>query len=235
MVQRGTGANYGQDGFLRPGFPYDHAFDYLYSKIIEYIETGQDLNQILSRDWKVKFAASLVPRGMELNADFVQSLYEQTQTHIFNKFVKELKADTRDGGDELEAMMNARRRKLARKRQSMGYESYWNEFLEGIDGLDEKRMNRLTTYHVEIAKRMEQIVSQIVEFATKAHLYDERVSSELFNQPKPPDSISDDFAVEVRPLHRSMCASTLPFLVLLTIFLPCCSTLRPKILQIPSR
>lgn len=196
-MQRGTGANYGLDGFLRPGFPYDHAIDYLHSKVIEYIETGQDLNNVLSRDWKVKFAASLVPRGLELNEEFVRSLYHQTQKHIYRKFIKELKADAKGGGDELEIMMNARRDELATKREALNYDSYWNEFLRGIERLDDKRMHHLTKYHVEIAKRLEQIITQLVEFAQKAYLYNERISSELFNQPKPPDSISDDFAVEV--------------------------------------
>ena len=36
VVTRGTGANYGEDGFLRPGFSYDHGIEYLRSKVIEY-------------------------------------------------------------------------------------------------------------------------------------------------------------------------------------------------------
>ena len=36
VVTRGTGANYGEDGFLLPGLSYDHGIEYLRSKVIEY-------------------------------------------------------------------------------------------------------------------------------------------------------------------------------------------------------
>ena len=44
-------------------------------------------------------AASMVPRGMELNDEFIRALYEQLHQHVFNKFVKEAMADRRIGGD----------------------------------------------------------------------------------------------------------------------------------------
>ena len=91
VVQRGTGANYGEDGFLRPGFTYDHCMDYLYSKVIEYREThqdpenDQDMDNILSRDWKNKFAAALVPRGMECNEDFKGALRQTVASSCFQQ------------------------------------------------------------------------------------------------------------------------------------------------------
>jgi hypothetical protein len=58
VVTRGIGSNYGRDGFLRPGFEYAHGLDYLRSRVIEWMEANQDLDDILSRDWKNKFASS---------------------------------------------------------------------------------------------------------------------------------------------------------------------------------
>jgi hypothetical protein len=93
VVQRGTGANYGEDGFLRPGFSYAHVIDYLHSKAIEYQESEQDLDNVLSRDWKIKIAASMVPRGMEMNKDFINALTHQLQSVIFDKFLMDVRAD----------------------------------------------------------------------------------------------------------------------------------------------
>ena len=70
VVQRGTSNNYGQDGFLRPGFSYSDCMEYLYAKTIEHTESQQNWGDFLSRDWKVKMAAALIPRGMELNSKF---------------------------------------------------------------------------------------------------------------------------------------------------------------------
>jgi hypothetical protein len=207
VVTRGTGANYGEDGFLRPGFPYDHGLDYLHSKVIEFMETKQDLDDLLSRDWKIKFAASFVPRGMELNEDFIRSLYRLTQMHIFNKFITEMKADKAIAAGALEAALVARKEAMADRRDMLDHETYWSEFLSGIDSIDDTTRMRLLDFHCEIAMRLEQVVSHIVEFATRAYIYNERISSELFNQPKPVDSIVDDFAVEAQSFANSLTMS----------------------------
>jgi hypothetical protein len=114
VVARGTSSNFGQDGFLRPGFPYDHGIDYLHSKVIEYMETQQDFNAILSRDWKAKFAASMIPCGMELNEDFIRVLYEKTQMRIFNKFLSGVKRDKGVSGVSLADALLARKDEMSK-------------------------------------------------------------------------------------------------------------------------
>ena len=47
---------------------------------------------------------------------------------------------------------------------------------------------------------MDQTCNRIIDFAVKAHMYNDRVSCELYNQPKPVDSIVDDFAYEAQNL-----------------------------------
>jgi hypothetical protein len=207
VVTRGTGSNYGTGGFLRPGFPYEDFLNYLHSKVLEFMETAQDLNEVLTNDWKIKFAASLVPRGMELNEKYITSLFEQTQKLTFDKFIKEVSADKSIDGESLVALLEARRNALSSKRSIMDYESYWSEFMSGLRGCEETRSRRLTMYHVEIAKRVEQVVSQVVESAKKAYLFNERVGSELYNQPKPVDSIVDNFAVEAQNFANSLTMS----------------------------
>ena len=111
MVTRGTGANYGEDGFLRPAFPYKEGIRYLHSKVIEYDETDQDLSLTnyrvgfsgatgakgshdLSYDWSAKFAAALIPRGMEHNGAFIQAMLQQVQKAIVDYFVDLAALDT---------------------------------------------------------------------------------------------------------------------------------------------
>jgi ribosomal protein L17 len=205
VVQRGTGANYG-DAFLRPGFSYDCVMDYLHSKVIEYHESEQDIDDILSRDWIIKLAASLIPRGMELNEEFIRALRENLHRHIFLKFATEAARDWRIGGDALIETLQARQTCLAHRREIRDYDSYWNEFLSGL-AVDQETMNTLEEPHLAIAKRLDQICSQLIDFAKKAHLNNERIASELFNQPKPVDSILDDFAVEAQNFANSLIQS----------------------------
>lgn len=201
VVQRGTGGNYGEDGFLRPGFSYHDCVDYLQSKIIEYNESGQDLDGILSRDWKVKIAASLVPRGMELNQDFITALRLRWQDAIFYKILREVKNDDGFRGTNIELALLARKDAMRPERACSA--DYWDEFLNGlqIDGLSKKSLGK---HHVAIASRLSTICRQIIDFAAEARLYNARVSSELSNQPKPVDSIVDDFAVEAQGFANSL-------------------------------
>jgi hypothetical protein len=203
VVQRGTGSNYGKDGFLRPGFSYSDCMDYLHSKVIEYRESGQDLNKILSHDWKVKIAASIVPRGMEVNTAFMKALHTKLQNAIFEKFLKGVKADNRlrdfAVGDLLRVHRLARRKGLASERG-------WDQFLYDLD-VDEKTKKVLEDPHIFIAKRLGTICKEVTDFAANAYLYNRRISSELCNQPKPVDSVVDDFAVEAQNFANSLTLS----------------------------
>lgn len=202
VVQRGTGANYGEDGFLRPGFPYDHFLDWLRNKVIEHMESGQDITDVLSRDWKIKIAASMVPRGMELNETFIRSLYHHVQNGVMNQFIREAKADKHIGSAALESALRARATETAKSRDNGDYELFWETFLEGLELDDETK--KVLANRVAIAKVMEQSVNQVIEYATRAYLNNERISSEWFNQPKSADSIIDDFAVEAQNFANSL-------------------------------
>ena len=202
VVARGTSTNFGEDGFLRPGFPYAHGLDYLHSKVIEYMETGQDPKALLSRDWKHKFASSMVPRGMELNKDFISVLYAKMHTCIFNKFITEVKADKSIDGDALADSLMKRKDEM----EGVEYDRYWTQFASGLEGLDDETMGVLSG-HCEIAECLELTVEQIVQFATDAYLNNERAKQELYYQPKPVDSIVDDFAVEAQNFANSLMQS----------------------------
>lgn len=180
VVTRGTGSYYGRDGFLRPGFPYKEGIDYLHSKVIERIETGQDLDDILSRDWQGKFAAALVPKGMELNKAFNDAFYTQIQNLIFNKFIDEVQRDNRVSQEGLVAKLIGWKDSMSNERSKLDSVTYWGHLqahLESDDVASAKDAN--LDYHIQIAQATEQTVAQIVEFAKRGYLYEERIASEM--------------------------------------------------------
>jgi hypothetical protein len=208
VVQRGTTTNYGEDGFLRPGFSYDGGIKYIQSKVVEWLETKQDLDNILSHDWKKKFASSMVPRGMEMNAEFIATLKEDTNEIIFDMFVNNVKNDRElSSKDRLAVALVARREAMSKRRGKLDHEQYWSDFVEGLGAVDNASRSRLKENHSLVAKLTEKVVTQIIDFAKQEYLYDMRYSQEFWNQPKPVDSIVDDFAVEAQSFANALALS----------------------------
>lgn len=199
VVQRGTGSNYGQDGFLRPGFPYREGIDYLHSKVIEYRETGQNVDDILSRDWKNKFAAALIPRGVEHNDVFTIALRNKWHDEVFKRFMEDIEKETFSDS----AKEQIRAAGVSRSVGDLSIRDFWSvidTIAESFDVLKEE--------HAFICKRVDMICDQLIEFAQGASSRDERVSSELKHQYKPVDSIVDDFAVEAQNFANSLVQSS---------------------------
>ena len=202
VVQRGTGANYGLDGLVRPGFSYRTIVDFLHSKVIELQESGQDLELLLSHDWKVKIAASMVPRGLELNPDFCTSMRAHFRQAIFDKFMAGIMEDSRLDGLDLESTL----RDLRQGTASQGrVDHYWTAMEKWPLGASVRHVFR--DAHVAVASRLSEVCEQIIEFAASEFLNNKRISSELFNQPKPVDSVVDDFAVEAQNFANSLTMS----------------------------
>lgn len=201
VVQRGTGGNYGEDGFLRPGFSYNECIDYLFSKAIEHMETEQPLEEFLSRDWKIKLAAALVPRGMEHNSDFVQMLTLQWNTTVHANFLQKVESDERFLGSKIVDSL-----KTLKPPKSVISDKSWNRMLSAIP-VDKSIKHILRTEHISVANLLYNLCRELIEFSAELSLYNERVSSELFNQPKPVDSVVDDFAVEAQTLANSLVLS----------------------------
>lgn len=206
VVLRGCGSNFGEEGFLRPGFLYSHGLDYIHAKIIEHRESQQDMNNILSRDWTVKMASSLVPRGMELNEDFIEALYAKLHEAVFQKLIKEVNGDKEIGTNDLVAVLKSRYEGMQKQRMSSDFNSFWDEFVDGL-AIDEKTRSAVDEKYIFIARHMDLVCNQIIEFAAKAYLVNDRVSCELYNQPKPVDSIIDEFAVEAQNFSSVLTSS----------------------------
>jgi hypothetical protein len=102
-------------------FSYDSFVNYMHSKVIECRESEQDMDNILSRDWKSRLAASLMPHGMELNEEFIQTLYKHLHQQVFEKLGEEVEADeriVRVGSDTLKSVLRTRAASLADQRGS---------------------------------------------------------------------------------------------------------------------
>jgi hypothetical protein len=159
VITRGTSSNYGRDGLLPPSFPYRDAIDFLHSKVVEGMETGQDLDNILSREWLNILAAALVPEGTELGQTFIYTLYQQTRGIVFDKFVEGVEGDKNlnIGGhvDNLLAFRN------------VADKNFWSHMTSSLDDLDESTGQYLNESHVQIAKTTIYIIEQIVDVATK--------------------------------------------------------------------
>jgi hypothetical protein len=200
VVQRGTSNNYGEDGFLRPGFSYVECIAYLQEKVIEHTESEQKWEDFLSRDWKIKMAAALVPRGMELNPDFRKRLLQQWKHAVYTNFLKQIENDANHRDSDSSIVQS-----LTTMKQCMPLNADvdWDNILLQLP-VDKKVKETIIKQHVVVAKQLDVFCNTIIDFAAQSSVYNERVSSELFNQPKSVDSVVDDFAVEAQTLANSL-------------------------------
>jgi hypothetical protein len=206
VVQRGTGANYGEDGFLRPGFTYRHLIDYLYAQAQEHREIGSNPEEsILSRDWKAKLASALVPRGLENDALFHEAVYGQLEIEIGIKFEDEVLKTM--GGEELsqEARNSITKQmsSLTRQWKSSGMASDVAAVVSaGID--NDKTILETSAVLESVVTTLTQTIFHSIDLRSR----NQRISSEAVNQPKPVDSFLDDFAVEAQNFANSLTQST---------------------------
>ena len=207
VVQRGTGANYGEDGFLRPGAPYKEWVRYLISKVGEYREMQCDLNRILSKDWLIKIAAALVPRGFEYNAEFLGALRTMWAKAVFEQFVVAAEKDKKLAAfAPLGAVLKERHAAMGNMEMS---DAYWDMYLDGLKPMvPAEAHKRFAEEHCATAKRVVQMASQCIEYAQGGFDRNERISSQLENQPKSIDSFIDDFASEGQTFSNSLATTT---------------------------
>lgn len=199
VVASSIGSNHAHDGFLRLGFSLKDGVDYLHAKVCESMDIGLDLKDVMSPDWKSKFAAPMVPRGMEVNNHFLEHLRASVHKLTAEKFITELKKDKLLATETLMDVILRRKAHMDRKDKNLDYEQYWDKFLREIeDQLTEAEFEELEEYHCEVAKQVENNFHKIIDFAKKESLYNERVASEYFNQPKPVDAVIIDGAMEAQ-------------------------------------
>lgn len=184
VVQRGTGANFGEDGFVRPSCSYRQLVDYLYARAVEHYEIGADLGSVLSRDWKSKFSAALVPRGLEHDELFYSAVTTKLLETVGEKYLGEAKAASSNGLVS-KSETHIIEAELGRASQQWLHASF--NFASGKNG------SRNTGLLIESVLNS---LKQLLDHAVEQRQTNSRISSELFHQPRSVDSLVDDFAVE---------------------------------------
>jgi len=201
VVTRGTGANYGRDGFLRPGFSYAHGLDYLRSKVVEHLEFDDNFEEFLSRDWKIKFAASWIPKRLEMDDNFMDELQALLKKAIQEQFIAEIAQDGNLWDKPHEVLLKKIFTEIdAYNVGKVSIEQFWDQVEEKLGNTDE----RVLDFHVPVAMTLEQAVQDIMDFSRQYYDDNKRISSELETQPKSVDYISDDFAVQAQNFTASL-------------------------------
>jgi hypothetical protein len=192
VVQRGTGANYG-DGFLRPGFPYRELVNYLYARVSEHRDIGADMDAILTRDWKIKVAASIVPRGMETDGRFYEALLEELRVVLWQKYEDEVKREmgVKDLSPEVASIVSFNMDVIAEKTDS-AMVSHGQGSVETVG---------------KLIKSVLLALRQTIDYSVELRADNARLPSELYNQSTPIDSIVDDFAVEAQNFANALTQS----------------------------
>ena len=201
VVTRGTGANYGVDGFLRPSFPYKEGVRYLYSKYIECRESDNDVAQLLTDDWKLKFCSALIPRGLEDNQSYLSALSEQMSHVIYEVFMEEIAKDPSFASMDLCD-------RLAEANDKIGdSDEPWRELLDRANISDEAK-KMLMEKHVWIANSLDSLTQELIEYASFLRENGFRFTSYAENQPKPVDSVIDSTSVEAQAFAEGLTMSS---------------------------
>jgi len=85
VVHRGTGEGFGEDSFLRPGFDYRSLVKFLRAQLEEQ-DASSIAECILSDSWKKKLGTSLIPRGLETDNEFLESLHSELMAVVAAEF-----------------------------------------------------------------------------------------------------------------------------------------------------
>lgn len=142
---------------------------------------------MLSKDWKLKFAGALIPRGLEYSETFVEALRRKWQDTVLDFVISEYSLQSHS--KQIWAHFNDSH-KIGK-----AYEIAWSSFPPDLE-IEENT--------VKIAERLDCLCSQIVSFAQQIFSNNARYSSQLSHQPKPVDTVSDDFAVEAQNFANSL-------------------------------
>lgn len=203
VVQRGSGTNYGENGFLRPGWPHRKLVDYLYGRVLEHYEIGADFYDVVTRDWKVKLAAGIVPRGLEVDALFVESLEYELEKTLKAKFEDEVKDSM--GLTNLSSELTSA---ISKEFDSISKASRSDAAFGGYrDVQASSGTNGVVQGTGRLIGAVLLALHLIIDYAVEMRDQNTRVSSEAFNQPKPVDSIIDDFAVEAQTFANALAES----------------------------
>uniref|UniRef100_A0A7S2ET43 Uncharacterized protein n=1 Tax=Ditylum brightwellii TaxID=49249 RepID=A0A7S2ET43_9STRA len=222
VVKRGTGYNFGVDGFLRPGAVYDQLLEYLYYKMLEmdvarYEENyGEDtLGAIFMLSWQKKFAAMLIPRGMETNDSHTRALEIFLGPKILKTVLNEMMTREELKEDENEAFMTLFQQYASDGPEAVlgektmfesdgtlfsGFQEEWDHDLKLLFEKSQasEETQDIVMEYMDRAYRITELLNRCFKLARDEHIDGKRFSSEAENEPKSTDSFFSDFPVEAQ-------------------------------------
>lgn len=194
----------GEDGFCRPGFTYKSLVDYVYSRVDEHYILGEDIDTALTRDWKYKLSAGLVPRGLENDSLFRDALFKQLLLTVKAKIV-----DKAEQILEVDVLNDAQVASIGVAMEIVG-----KRFKGGFETDPSRAFTSLEPYTADIlqsiavvAQGTVEALKQSIDYSYELRSKNARVSSELFHQPKSVDSFIDDFALEAQMFANGLTQS----------------------------
>ena len=192
------------DGFLRPGGSYKTLVDYLFARYAESYELGNDFEKVLTRDWKTKLAANLVPRNLENDTVFMEAVIAQLNMVVRAKYEQEVcRFLGRQGLEPVEEEAIAV--SLANMLRAVGLTASPPATPPSLSA-QTSEANDVIGY---VISGVLLGLKQIFDHALLLRLENQRISSELSNQPLAVDTFIEDFAVEAQNFATSLTQVTI--------------------------
>lgn len=204
-VEQGVGHCYGEDGFCRPAFTHKSLVDYLFGRVEEQYMVGEDLGLTLSRDWKYKISAGLVPRGLENDSKFKDALQARLLSVVKEKFFDKAEdlLEVEELNDQHAAIVEAIVKTIGKTFKGSAEVQLQNTLLQDLDPFTADVFQSIAV----VCHGVVLGLKQSIDYAFDLRHRNARVSSELFHQPKPVDSFIDDFAIEAQQFANGLTQS----------------------------
>lgn len=185
VVRRGTGSDFGFDGFLRPGFNYDELVHYLFDKSLEARDLGLPVEPLLSREWQSLIAAALVPRGMETEDVFFLAAVNKMKKALESKMYNMLGSVFQNQSETfLRGVSSYYVSKLASKWTTKRAGVHSQVVLSQLTIDERKRAKQVVAELTPVAETLISCLNQ----AVVAKLLNRRNLAEVFHQPKALDA-----------------------------------------------
>ena len=212
VITRGTGANFGVDAFLRPSFKSEALVEYLYERVKEMQEIGEldqgGIHKLLTDSWMLKFAAALIPRGLESSTTHAQSLKKHFSTiileHVLRSMAVKMKLEKKLEQDLVSI-------EFGDETYSTGELKKWSERVNDLcaqNGLTSDRKEDVKAYMTR-SFIVFTIIQEICSLSEEGYEHGSRISSESENQPSSADTLIVDMSFEVQIFANGLAMSAL--------------------------
>ena len=215
VITRSTGANNGEDGFLRPGVKYEELVEYLYHRAKEMQDTGDSTEQQFRHSWLKKFGSSLIPRKMESIGSHTRHLEQYLCSLILKQITTETEVDallTEETSFIENIIMYANDFKTGEGYDGnlmSGIESQWRDHVDMLSGEYKSSTRRVINNYMHRAYVIVDVIRRSYKISLDEHREGQRISSEAENELKPIDALIYDTSFEAQVFANGLAISAL--------------------------